>query len=84
MLIYGNSHIKLITTVYSDYKWLPWQFSSVSKGYWNDKQNQIEFMNWLFNKLNMKDMDDWYNVSWKVNKLINSKNSKKVEKIKKS
>ena len=60
---YDNSHVKAITTIYSDYKWLPWLFHSISKGYWSNKNNQIEYMKWLSNKLNINKMEDWYNVT---------------------
>ena len=39
----------------------------VPKGYWKVKENQLQYMNWLSNKLNILKMDDWYNVTYEVN-----------------
>jgi hypothetical protein len=33
--------------VFSDYKWLPWKFSSVPNGIWESKENQREYLKWL-------------------------------------
>ena len=59
--------MKLITTLFPEYNWLPWKFNSVPNGYWNDKENQLKFMEWLFHELNFKLMTDWYNINAKVN-----------------
>ena len=67
LIKYNNkSHIKLITSVYSNYKWLPWKFNHAPKGYWNDENNVKEYMNWLSEQLNIKTMEDWYKVSFEV------------------
>ena len=66
MKYYKNSHINLIKSVYPDYKWLPWKFNHVPRGYWKDENNIKEYMNWLSQKLNIKSMEDWYNVTQKV------------------
>ena len=56
----------MITSIYSNYNWLPWKFKQVPKGYWNDENNIKQYMNWLSDKLNIKTMEDWYNVSHEV------------------
>ena len=66
MKYYKNSHINLIKSVYPDYKWLPWKFNHVPRGYWKDENNIKEYMNWLSQKLNIKTMEDWYKISQKV------------------
>ena len=58
--------IKLITSVYPNYKWLPWKFNQTPKGFWNDENNIKEYMNWLSEQLNIKTMEDWYKISEKV------------------
>ena len=58
--------MKLITIAFPNYNWLPWKFKHTSKGYWNDENNIKEYMNWLSDKLNIKTMEDWYNVSCEV------------------
>ena len=44
--------------------WL--QQKKVPNGYWKVKENQLQYMNWLSQKLNIKTMEDWYNVSQEV------------------
>ena len=61
--MYNNSHIKLITTIYNDYDWLPWMFKSSPRKYWEDKNNVVKYMNWLANKLNINKNEDWYKVT---------------------
>ena len=38
----------------------------VPKGYWKVKENQLEYMNWLSQQLNINTMEDWYKVSREV------------------
>lgn len=64
---YNNSHVRLIISIYPTYNWLPWRFNVVSETIWNDKNNQLNYMEWLSEKLNIKSKEDWYNVSHKVN-----------------
>ena len=56
----------MLTSVYPEYDWLPWEFSQVPKHYWEDVKNKRKFMDWAGNKLNIKDMSDWYRVTHKV------------------
>ena len=65
-----DSYIKLITRVYPNYQWLPWKFTHTSRGYWKDENNVKEYMNWLSEKLNIKTMEDWYNISSEVNQSL--------------
>jgi hypothetical protein len=56
--------------VFPTYEWLPWKFASIPKNYWDDVNNQIKFINWAGKELKIKEMSDWYNVSYKVGKSI--------------
>ena len=40
-----------------------WRFRRVEKGYWNDQENRIKFMDWLGKQMGFKTMEDWYEVS---------------------
>ena len=62
----NNSHINVLTSVYPNYNWLPWKFNHVQKRFWSDTNNIKEYMKWLSEKLNIKKMEDWYNVSVEV------------------
>ena len=53
-------------TVYNEFPWLPWKFSTIPQGYWKDMKNQRNFMKKLSDELKIEKMEDWYNVSHKV------------------
>ena len=57
---------KLVTDAYPEYEWLPWRFNKCPFSYWNDLKNQRKFMDWAGKQLGIKDMNDWYNVNYKV------------------
>src|SRR5690606_34282021 len=53
----------LLTCLYHEYKWHHWRLGNVSKGYWNDIENQRSFMDWFGMKLGIKTYEDWLNIS---------------------
>jgi hypothetical protein len=63
---YGNSLVKALEDVYPHHKWLGWKFdpNGISR-YWDSKTNQKDFLDWLSNKLNFKNMEDWYSITVK-------------------
>ena len=63
---HGNSTFNLVRSLYPEQEWLPWKFNPVSPGFWKEKQNQINYMNWLSKILNVNNMEDWYQVTAKV------------------
>ena len=63
----NGSHIKLITSVYPKYDWLPWRFLNTPQNYWTDIQNQRKCLDYLAKEMGVKEMNDWYKVSLKVN-----------------
>lgn len=60
---YENSYIKALTTVYPERKWKIWKFNQVSPSYWKELKNHKIFFDELFNELNLKSWNEWYNVS---------------------
>jgi hypothetical protein len=52
----------LIRNRYDWMEWQPWRFKETKEGYWNDPNEQMKFVEWLWNKLELKDMEDWYNI----------------------
>ena len=56
----------LLTEVYPEYEWLPWKFDRCVTNYWTDIKNVRKFMDWAGKQLNVKEMSDWYNVSFTV------------------
>ena len=63
---YDGSLLKLLKDVYPEYNWLPWEFGSTPKNFWEKEENQREFMDLAGKQLNIKDKSDWYRVSNQV------------------
>jgi hypothetical protein len=63
---YNGSIAVLLSTMYPKYDWLPWRFEMCPRGYWDDVNNQIKFINWVSKQLNIKQMSDWYKITHKV------------------
>jgi hypothetical protein len=61
--IYNGSATLLLLSIYPDYKWLVWKFVYVPTGYWDNKDNRKVYTEWLKINLNIKTMEDWYNVT---------------------
>lgn len=59
---YGGLISNMMQSIYPDYPWKVWRFHSVPRHYWEDKQHQTEFVEWLFTELNLSDWKDWYRV----------------------
>ena len=62
---YANSPTKMIKNLVSNHEWDTTRFKSVPKHYWNNEANQIEFMNVLKERLNVKEWEDWYKITSK-------------------
>jgi hypothetical protein len=63
---YNYSHSLLLSSVYSDYNWLPWKFEHCPRNFWDKASNQRQFLDWAGKQLQIKDMNDWYKISKKV------------------
>jgi hypothetical protein len=63
---YNNSFSLLLSSVYPEFKWLPWRFTVAPRKFWDDIGNQKEFLNWAGKELGIKDMSDWYIIGQKV------------------
>ena len=57
---YEHSIPVLMMEVYPEAPWEPWRFSSVTKGFWDKKENRKKYLIWLGKRLEFKSMDDWY------------------------
>lgn len=60
---YDHSLTKALTSIYKEYNWQLWRFEKVPKHYWDDFANVKKAFNWLSNKLEISDLDDWYSIS---------------------
>jgi hypothetical protein len=63
---YSSSPLKLLSTVFPEYEWLPWKFGVIKRDFWHDVKNQRKFMEFSAKELNIKEMSDWYQVKLKV------------------
>lgn len=52
-----------LLTLCGEYEWLPWLFVHTPSGYWKDEANVCAFIEWLSEKLEIKEMADWYSVT---------------------
>jgi hypothetical protein len=60
---YGASLVKALRSVYPEHKWLEWKFlAGVSKSFWEERSNQVEYLEWLSEQLGLSSLDDWYDV----------------------
>ena len=56
---------KLLTSLYPEYEWLFWKFTSAPKNSWDSKENQLKYMTWLGEQLGYKTKEDWYKITQK-------------------
>lgn len=60
--IYGDSPIAAVKEYLGDFELHPWFFTSVPKGFWEDRANRLAYMNWLGKQLNYQAPQDWYGI----------------------
>ena len=44
---YGGSLVKALATIYPNQIWQRWRFSRVPDGFWNQLENQKNYVNWI-------------------------------------
>ena len=66
-LLNTTSLYSLLSTIYPDFDWLPWKFDTCPHRYFEDINNQKKFIEWAKNELKIKEINDWFRVSNKVN-----------------
>lgn len=60
---YGGSPSRILASLYPQHPWDITKFKTVTKVYWNDKQNQLKFMDALGKELGFQQMADWYSIN---------------------
>lgn len=58
-----ESDVHNLMEVYPEFYWKAFMFDRVPLNYWDDFGNHILYFNYLSNELNIKSLDDWYEVS---------------------
>ena len=56
----------LLSQFYPSLEKLPWLHSKCPKNYWDDIENQKKFITWAEKQLQIKNKNDWYNITAKV------------------
>jgi hypothetical protein len=64
-----HSFVLSLREAYPNHDWLEWRFPIVSPDFWNNRDNQLRFVEWAGRKLGYKTLDHWYAVSRE--KLVN-------------
>jgi hypothetical protein len=60
---FDGSLVKALQLVYPQHPWLLWKFpQKLPSGFWDNKENQKKFLDWLGNELGFKYMEDWYKI----------------------
>jgi hypothetical protein len=62
---YGGSLYLILKKIYPEYDWKPWLLNNTPRSFWNKKDSIPNYIKWLENQLNIKTLDDWYNISSK-------------------
>jgi len=60
---FGGSAILFLEYFFPDYDWIPWKFYRVGNNFWDKQQNIDRYIEWLSKKLNIKKMEDWYDIT---------------------
>eukprot|EP00028_Trichosphaerium_sp_Am-I-7-wt_P015677 CAMPEP_0168513156 /NCGR_PEP_ID=MMETSP0405-20121227/3268_1 /TAXON_ID=498012 /ORGANISM="Trichosphaerium sp, Strain Am-I-7 wt" /LENGTH=240 /DNA_ID=CAMNT_0008531881 /DNA_START=45 /DNA_END=764 /DNA_ORIENTATION=- len=61
---YSGCISKALQHMFPKHNWEPFDFTRAPRYYWNDMNNQRNKLDAMAEKMNMKHLDDWYNVTW--------------------
>jgi hypothetical protein len=59
---YKHSHVHALKVLYPEHAWQDWNFSQLRRGWFDVKENRLQFMEALALSKNIEKMEDWYNV----------------------
>ncbi len=62
-MYYDGSVYAAMEMVYPEHNWKGWMFSLSPKGFWEKKDNVRLFVEWCWDTLGIRQLDDWYKVS---------------------
>lgn len=65
MQLFGDSLVKALRSVYPHHPWQSWKFEGVplSRNFFDEPENVKQYLQWLPEKLKVKQMTDWHEVS---------------------
>ena len=61
--VYNGSISKMLTAVYPHHVWHLWRFPRVPVGFWANINHQKDFIYWLEEKLDIKNLKEWSRIS---------------------
>jgi hypothetical protein len=53
----------ILSEIYPNMEWKPWQFQRPPNGLWEDKKNRREFFDWMAKRSNIDHPDGWYSIT---------------------
>jgi hypothetical protein len=57
---FGNSMGNVLFTLYPEHPWKLWKFGQVPRGFWENKQNVSEYLDWLSEQYGLANIvNDW-------------------------
>ena len=62
---FSGSPFRIMLYFYPEYDWKPWLFSRVGNDFWASRENRISYMDWLGEKLDFTEIQNWYSISMK-------------------
>ena len=63
MNYYGDSPQIAVKELYPEHEFYPWKFRATTQGFWQDKSNHLAYIDWLYELLGFKEIEDWYGVT---------------------
>lgn len=54
---------EILAKAYPDHEWLPWRFRQLAAGFWENKNNRVQYLEWLRKRLDIHEVSDWYDIS---------------------
>lgn len=51
---YGRSPFKILSSIYTDYEFLPWLFNRSPRSYFELRENRMKYADWLIEKVGVK------------------------------
>lgn len=62
--IHDGSLSRALQSSFPEHKWHPWKFEQgVEKGFWDKRENQREYLEWLQTQLGFNSLEDWYRIT---------------------
>jgi len=51
---------------FPEHEWLGWQFRAAPRRWWDNRDNQSKYLQWLGKQLGYTKMEDWYNITYEA------------------